>query len=120
MFGHTALSMAAKGGHLDVVRMLVDAGADVNAVDNFGSFSSALLQMCQKAYFPLNDAKIVQILLDVGADINSRDGKGRSALQLAINTLKTKHETCALFLWMQRKFFAESNNRPFICFIYVI
>jgi len=31
--GHTALHYAAVGGHLDVVRLLITAGCDVNAKD---------------------------------------------------------------------------------------
>ncbi|MGO9568404.1 MAG: ankyrin repeat domain-containing protein [Desulfomonilaceae bacterium] len=34
--GWTALMEAAKTGHLDVVKLLLDEGADVNAKDNYG------------------------------------------------------------------------------------
>jgi ankyrin repeat protein len=35
-YGHTALMAAAAAGHADVIRLLIEAGADVNAVDDEG------------------------------------------------------------------------------------
>jgi ankyrin repeat protein len=36
MFGRTPLHWAIKSGHDDIVSLLLEAGADVNVVDNFG------------------------------------------------------------------------------------
>ena len=40
IIGETALHRAAEYGHLEVVRVLVNAGADINIKNNFGIFSS--------------------------------------------------------------------------------
>lgn len=36
-FGHTALIIASRRGHLPVVELLLAKGADVNATDNYGN-----------------------------------------------------------------------------------
>jgi ankyrin repeat protein len=36
MIGETALHCAAQNGHLEVVRALIEAGADANVVTNYG------------------------------------------------------------------------------------
>jgi len=45
----TCLHLAAGGGHLDVVKYLIDSGADVNVTDRWGAT-------------PLNDAKDVKVI----------------------------------------------------------
>ena len=39
--GDTSLHLAADGGHLDVVKALIDVGCDVNAVDEVSLFMLA-------------------------------------------------------------------------------
>lgn len=68
----TPLHEAAGKSLVDLVRLLVDAGADVNARDKF---SNTPLRMCAsnaQSFANLETFKqTVQILLDAGADINS-------------------------------------------------
>jgi len=68
----TPLHEAAGKSLVDLVRLLVDAGADVNARDKF---SNTPLRMCAsnaQSFANLETFKqSVQILLDAGADINS-------------------------------------------------
>ena len=59
--------------------MLVEAGADLNAV-NEGSFTA----LHGAAFRGLNE--VVQILVDKGADINARDFQGRTAYRIAQGT----------------------------------
>jgi uncharacterized protein len=108
--GLTALHEAAKGGHLEAVRLLLKAGAGVNAQDESGC-SSLLIAIVRG--FPLlvqcliehgaelslpniggwtalhvaaeeGHLEIVQILLKAGADVNAQDENDRSSLQRAI------------------------------------
>ncbi|KAK5202772.1 hypothetical protein LTR41_011483 [Exophiala xenobiotica] len=74
--GRTALVWASGNANAEIVRMLVDAGADVNAQgDQCGSaLQTASLQ---------GKEKLVQILIDRRADINADGGTYGNALQAA-------------------------------------
>ena len=62
---------------LNVLRLLLDAGANPNAVKNLGQ--PVLLKSIQQA-----DVEIIKALLNAGADINARDPDGKTALIIAI------------------------------------
>jgi hypothetical protein len=105
--GITALMYAAAGGHYEVVRLLLDAGADVNAhggectplqaaVGGGGRVVTALLdagadvdarnrygQTALMYAARLGEARTVELLLGRGANPRLRDNKGASALYLA-------------------------------------
>ncbi|MGD0188678.1 MAG: ankyrin repeat domain-containing protein [Roseiarcus sp.] len=68
--GKTALMVASEHGDHELVRALLDKGADVNAKTPYGS--SAL--MCASS------RKVVRALLDKGADITTRTEMGDTAL----------------------------------------
>ena len=38
--GETAIHLAAAGGHTDIIRLLVSAGASVNEIDDVGTIAS--------------------------------------------------------------------------------
>lgn len=65
-YGVSPLHVAAKEGHVDVIRLLVEAGADMNAIDEIGKT-------------PLDYAVIrghlgaIQMLVEAGADIQATD-----------------------------------------------
>ncbi len=71
--GTTLLITAASKGLVDVCKILIDNGADVNAKDDCG-------------YTPLHEAayrghlKVYELLLDNGANINATDKYGRTPL----------------------------------------
>ncbi|CAL8575827.1 hypothetical protein XPA_001728 [Xanthoria parietina] len=67
---------ASERGHDQVVQMLLDNGADVNAQG--GSYTNAL----QAASAGGHD-QVVQMLLDNGADVNAQGGSYTNALQAA-------------------------------------
>ena len=74
--GYTALLFAARVGELESARLLIAAGADVDAVDAWGVSAMTLA-----AHSGFGD--IVQELLEAGADPNAA-GAGFSALHLAV------------------------------------
>lgn len=79
----TVLMGAAISGKVGVVRILIEAGADVNARDADGltPLMAAVVQ---------DHAAIVELLLKRGAEVNARDGRGRTALALATELEREK------------------------------
>jgi hypothetical protein len=88
-FGYTALMGAAQGGDVDIVRMLIDSGASINAtVRKSGAPRTpmgltALMLTAQQGHF-----EAARLLLDRGADPNPAipegDFKGQTALFMAV------------------------------------
>ncbi len=72
--GATPLMYAAAFGSIDAIKMLIEAGADVNAKNNFGA--TALL-WCAR------DGEKARLLIEHGADVNARSKQGRTPLMLA-------------------------------------
>ena len=66
--GQTALMLAIKSGDLGIVRMLVDAGADVNAFEQVQDQTPLIWA----AAATRNASEMVDILLENGADVNTR------------------------------------------------
>jgi hypothetical protein len=66
--GRTALIAAAYGNHLDVARLLVGAGADVDAKDD--SQQSAYLIATSEVG---DDPRLLELTLAAGADVQAKD-----------------------------------------------
>ena len=71
---------AASGGFVDVGRVLLDKGADVNAPPVPSSRDTALTIAADKGHY-----RFVELLLSRGAQVDVRNKKGNSSLWLAAN-----------------------------------
>ncbi|EXU98136.1 ankyrin repeat protein, partial [Metarhizium robertsii] len=69
-----ALQAASFRGHLEIVKLLLDKGADVNAQG--GLYGTTLHAASSGGHL-----EIVQLLLDKGADVNAQGGEYGTALQ---------------------------------------
>ena len=76
---HPPLHSAAQAGSIELVQLLLEAGANVNATDFFGG---TILECALEK----RNLLLVQILLDAGAEVNAPAStvRGRTALQKAV------------------------------------
>ncbi|MGI9296313.1 MAG: ankyrin repeat domain-containing protein [Gammaproteobacteria bacterium] len=95
--GMTPLMAAVAGNNREIVRMILDANADVNQKNDYGT--TALMFA---AYFGREE--IAYMLLDTGAEVNAGDQDGRTAAMFAVSR---RHEGAEY----QRIFFDLINNR---------
>jgi uncharacterized protein len=74
--GRTCLINAARNGHLDICRLLIHKGAQVNLKDSKG---------CTPLHWAakVGHIEIVRLLCDHGADVEAHDEDGRRPLQMA-------------------------------------
>ena len=73
------LSYAARGGHLDIVRLLLRHGADPSRPEELAPEGHALWMACARG-----DTAMVKVLLDHGADTNSAPDSSNSCLGIAV------------------------------------
>ena len=74
--GSTPLHCATWKGHLDMVTLLLKAGADVNAVNENEHWGTTPLHAAAHA----NQAAIARLLLDHGANVKAKDKEGRTPM----------------------------------------
>ncbi|XP_054710914.1 ankyrin repeat domain-containing protein 17-like [Uloborus diversus] len=79
--GLTPLMEAASGGYVEVGKVLIDKGADVNAPPVPSSRDTALTIACDKGHY-----RFVQLLLERDAIIDVKNKKGDSTVWLAANS----------------------------------
>ena len=80
---HDISVFTAANGNIDMVEILLAAGADVNAKTNFGM--TALMTAAAKGHRP-----IAQTLLDRGADLKAKDNNSWTALIWAASEKQTE------------------------------
>lgn len=79
--GATALIFACENGNVDVVRVLIDHGADVKLCRKDGTNALMATMICVS---DMDTAiKIAAVLLDVGCDVNASNTFGETALYQA-------------------------------------
>ncbi|XP_068621070.1 E3 ubiquitin-protein ligase MIB1 isoform X2 [Battus philenor] len=76
--GHTALQAAAQNGHVEVVRALVEAGAEADAEDRDGD------RAAHHAAFG-DEPAALRALAAAGADLNARNRRRQTPLHIAVN-----------------------------------
>jgi ankyrin repeat protein len=88
--GDTALHLAAAGYRVEIIRLLLADGADVNAAMNRRHSSplhyAADGYIIGPAWDPERQVKTIECLLAAGADVNAQDKNGAAALHRAVRT----------------------------------
>jgi ankyrin repeat protein len=75
--GISALDMAIKFKRMDVVRLCIDKGFDLNTTKRKSGITPVMLAAC------FSDIDLMEILLESGGDINAVDRTGMSPLDYA-------------------------------------
>ncbi|OWR41866.1 E3 ubiquitin-protein ligase mind-bomb, partial [Danaus plexippus plexippus] len=76
--GHTALLAAAQNGHVEVLRVLLEAGAEADAEDRDGD------RAAHHAAFG-DESAALRALAAAGADLNARNRRRQTPLHIAVN-----------------------------------
>lgn len=77
----TPLMIAVKASHLDIVKVLVEFGGDINAIAPSGSV--LMMAIKRKKLSPV-PREIIDFLLSLEPDLSIKDKEGRNALECAI------------------------------------
>jgi ankyrin repeat protein len=84
--GQTALMYAASYGHISIIQVLLDAGADPNILSEEGGIGEEMTALMHvvSSFFANNRAEIVKLLVRSGADVNLKGIRGQTALMFAL------------------------------------
>src|SRR2546421_5626581 len=115
--GDTALHLAAAGYRVELVRILLAAGADPNSTMNHRQ--SGPLHYAADGYITGPDwnakrqVQTIECLLEAGADINAQDKNGASPLHRAVRTRCAAAVKCLLKRGSDAKLKNKSGSTPF-------
>jgi serine/threonine-protein phosphatase 6 regulatory ankyrin repeat subunit B len=96
--GISPLIAASSEGHVEIVKLLLTGGVNINAVDKDGT--NSLMAAAARGHLP-----IVKELLDAGAKLNEQNTDGHTALMFAYNG-KNQVET----LWERFNQFSKEQD----------
>ena len=103
--GFTALFLASQLGHLEICRILIEYGADVNATSSTRQRVSSLSLACGKGR-----AEVVRILVDAGADLTHEVLDGSTPFFLCIYFGCRKKEKISRYLECARVLLESGSN----------
>jgi ankyrin repeat protein len=115
--GDTALHLAAAGHRVELVRLLLTAGADANSTRNHRQ--SGPLHYAADGYISGTDwnakrqTQTIQCLLDAGANINATDKNGATPLHRAVRTRSAAAVKCLLEGGCDARLKNKSGSTPF-------
>jgi hypothetical protein len=113
--GDTALHLAAAGHRVELVRFLLEAGADPNSAKNHRR--SGPLHYAADGNGPdwntTRQVQTIQCLLDAGADISAQDKNGASPLHRAVRTRCAAAVKCLLERGSDPGLKNKSGSTPF-------
>ena len=81
--GNTPLMLAALEGNAMMVSRLIEAGADLYAINN--DFNGVLFNACYAA-----SPEVIRLLVEAGADINDTNEEGTTALMYAASASRVE------------------------------
>ncbi|EEF60149.1 ankyrin repeat domain-containing protein [Pedosphaera parvula] len=115
--GDTALHLAAAGYRVEIVRLLLAAGADPNSTRNHRQ-SGPLHYAADGCingpeWNAKRQVKTIQCLLDAGAEINAQDKNGAAPLHRAVRTRCADAVKCLLEGGADAKLKNKSGSTPF-------
>merc|ERR1711988_1853107 len=79
--GFTCLKAASEQGHVDAVKVIISADADVNMKDSCGA--TALMSVAAKSTVDRQHLDVVRVLIESKADLSLANPEGKTALQQA-------------------------------------
>jgi len=112
--GETALMKASEMGHLEIVKVLLSAGADPTITDNYGETALMKASSNQVTFGRNTDTyrafiAICEILVSKGADVNAKNNDGYTPLMKA-SGMGGRFETVQFLVLNGADVNAKSNN----------
>ena len=110
-YGRTPLLKVAELGKMDMMKCLIDKGANVNATDNTGETPLFCIAIWK-------EMDIVKLLVENGANVNAQDNKGVTPLLRAAQLGKIEMMKCLIDKGANVNAVDISGRTPLFCAVY--